>query len=103
MSVPDRRVRIARLARRDLAGIRAYTVVNWGEEQADDYMRGLTEAIDSIAHFPEIAPLCLDAGPNYRCLSTEHHRIIYRVARDAIVIQRVVHQRQRLTSIFTTN
>jgi toxin ParE1/3/4 len=103
MFAPDPRVRIARRARRDLAGIRAYTVVNWGEDQADEYMRRLAEAFDSIAQFPEIGQTCPEMGQRYRCLAAEHHRIIYRVTGDAVFVQRVVHQRQRFTEITTLN
>jgi len=83
----------APLAEADLAEIWRFSVDQWGEQQADDYIRALVAAAESIAAHSERGSSCDHIRPGYRKLAAGTHVLFYRVAAERIEIIRVLHQR----------
>lgn len=78
----------------DLAGIWQYSVQQWDEQQADDYLSGLYAAIDRLTDFPLLGALRTEFTPPVRILANRQHIIIYRVDGADILIIRVRHARE---------
>ena len=59
--------------------------------------------VDTLEEFPTIGtkePLLRHKKSEYRFLVAWHYKIIYRVAKDKVVISRVFHTSQKPTKIF---
>jgi toxin ParE1/3/4 len=77
----------------DLDAIATYTRGAWGEEKARDYMRTLRTACETIGRFPRLGPRSVVR--HYRRLTVESHTVYYRVTKEAVIIVRVLHERQK--------
>lgn len=85
--------RLTPAAERDLERIWAYTLEQWGIKQADRYIDFLTEAFDTLARSPRIAPTCEQIRPGYRRWAVERHTVYFRMTDYGIVVVRVLHNR----------
>lgn len=85
--------RLTPAAERDLESIWAYTVQQWGFEQANRYIDLLTAAFAGLAESPNIAPSCERIRPGYRRWGVERHKIYFRVTDYGIAVIRVLHDR----------
>lgn len=93
-----RRLDISRAARRDLAGIYAYTLDRWGETQADHYLADFEAACARIAEGTAIARrLEFRPDPIFRTRQGRHI-IIFRDAAEAVLIVRVLHERMDIAA-----
>lgn len=92
-----RRIRYTRAAEADLAGIYAYTLTRWGEDQAERYLGDLETACQRIAAGTAVARrLDFRTDPVFR-LRQGHHVIVFREELDgAILVIRVLHERMDL-------
>lgn len=90
LSVPT--LELSPLAKEDLADIREYSVVQFGEDVADDYVRGFAEAFDRLIDFPKIGPVVPNVTGERRMLSHRSHYIFYRLNGDSIWIIRILHK-----------
>ena len=87
--MPD--YRLSYKAESDLDEIWLYTYETWSFEQAEFYIDGLLDCLDSLAEHPEAGQVdYLRQG--YRRYSYRKHYIFYKVIRDSIEIIRVLHQ-----------
>lgn len=80
-------------ARADIEDIWSYTVGQWGERQAEIYLRLLQAAADAVASDPEIGQTCDDVRPGYRKYRVGSHVMFYRINPNAVVVVRILHQR----------
>lgn len=83
-------VRIVTAAARDLESIHEYTVDQFGPSQAARYIDGLREAFERLALFPRIG-VEAKPGSGVRVWHYQRHRIVYRVAAEAVEVSRVLH------------
>lgn len=78
----------------DLELIWRYTLDQWGEQQADTYIRQLNEGFHLLAREPETGRDCGYIRPGYRKYHTGRHIIFYRPVSDSeIEVVRVLHER----------
>lgn len=75
----------------DLEDIYDYTVDNFGDEQAADYLTELEVAFDCLSNNPELGRLRNEIRKGLRSIAKGSHTIFYRVLPDAITIIRVLH------------
>lgn len=81
-------------AKSDLADVRSYTRREHGDDQAKVYMAALREGFKTLRANSEIGINIDHIRKNYRCFQVKHHRIIYRLKDDAILVIAVLHERQ---------
>lgn len=91
-------IRLAPLARRDLAAIWTYTVKAWGRAQADVYTGSLHRDMRRLREFPDIGSPYVSRVGNFRKLSSGHHLIFYVVGDECVEIVRVLHERMGVRS-----
>jgi toxin ParE1/3/4 len=90
--MPDCTLRPA--ARQDLEDIWSYSANQWGEQQADAYIRQLNDGFILLAEAPETGRDCSDIRPGYRKYHVGRHVIFYRMdPDDGIEIARILHER----------
>ncbi len=85
--------RLSPAAERDLESIWAYTVRQWGVDQANRYIDSLTAAFAELAQSPKTAPSCEHIRPSYRRWGVERHIIYFRLTDFGIAVIRVLHDR----------
>ena len=78
----------------DLDIIWEQTVARWSAEQAEAYILQLNESFRLLCDFPEMARERAEISPPIRLHPSGRHLILYRLEAGALVILRVVHQRQ---------
>jgi toxin ParE1/3/4 len=79
-------------ALRDLTGIDAYTLEEWGEAQADRYLGQLQECFESLVNNPQLGRQCGGVRPGLRRMEYGKHVIFYRIIEDGIRVSRILHQ-----------
>jgi toxin ParE1/3/4 len=80
-------------ARADIDDIWNYTVGQWGERQAEIYLRLLEAAVDAVVSDPKVGPACDDVRPGYRKYRVGSHVLFYRATANTVVVVRILHQR----------
>jgi toxin ParE1/3/4 len=88
-----RKILLSPLAERDLTGIWHYSLGQWGEAQADQYLDDLDEGIQRVAGNPEMGASRDHVRQGYRVLFIKSHAIYYKITSNAIHIVRVLHVR----------
>lgn len=78
------------LARKDLVDIWIYSMENWGQKQADNYLDGLNNAIGLLAANPHIGENCEYIAPGYRKWVVAQHVVFYKLEGGALLIVRVL-------------
>ena len=79
-------------ARRDLKGIWAYTVQQWGMEQADRYLHDIDREILKLLQFPEIGTSYAFIRAGYRVLHVKRHLVFYLPKGQRLEIVRVLYE-----------
>lgn len=85
--------RLSRLARLDLLEIADYTVDTWGEAQAQHYLDGIANCLDTLQEKPLMGRPCDAIRTGYRRIEYKKHAIFYRVEDGDLFISRILHQR----------
>lgn len=80
-------------ARQDLKDIWRYSFEEWGEAQADKYLREIDTGIARLRANPKIGKPRDDLRPGYRSLRVNEHMVYYMLTPWAIRIVRVLHAR----------
>lgn len=75
----------------DLEGIWLYTYVQWGEEQADRYMRQLDEQVTALALTPERGKSAEEVRTGYYSIHAGRHLIFYTFTDTIVSVRRVLH------------
>ena len=84
------KISIRPLARNDIKKIWQYSLINWGNKQADFYISALAAAIQSLPTNPKIGIAIDTVREGYRLYHYKHHLIIYQLTADTIEIVRVL-------------
>ena len=86
---------IAGKAKRDLAGIRRFTLEQWGHQKAEEYLKNLYGKIQLIAENPTLGIDCsksLNLDCEIRSIVCTSHIIYYIVSEAHISVVAVLHQ-----------
>ena len=73
--------------------IAAYTVQEWGEDQAIRYIDGLESCCEQLANTPKLGRPCSSIRPGLRRIEHGRHVVFYRVEPDGVLVSRILHQR----------
>ena len=76
----------------DLESIAAYTLVEWGEEQALKYTEHLYDTFSKIAENPNIGMHRYGVPSTIKGLKSGRHVVFYRIQNDTIFIMRLLHE-----------
>ncbi len=85
-------IKIQPAAEQDLIEIWLYTLKQWGEKQADQYLDELDSGIQTIAEIPSVGVDYSHVREGYRRYCVKYHRIYYQFNNDAIEIVRILHE-----------
>ncbi len=85
-------------ARHDLQRTLLRSRRQWGQEQSRRYQRAFERAFETLRANPELGRRRENVFPGCRAFASGQHMIYYRVDVTAIVIARVLHSRQDVTS-----
>jgi toxin ParE1/3/4 len=88
-----RMLKLTDCAQSDLEQIADYTVINWGQSQADFYLEQLEKAFYSLLDNPYLGKSRDDIKAGYRSLLVEKHLVFYRLADEQLEIMRILHCR----------
>ena len=75
----------------DLEGIWLYTHEQWGEEQADRYLRRLDKQIMALADAPERGKSAETIRAGYHSIHVGRHLVLYTFTDMIVSIRRVLH------------
>ncbi len=89
--------RLTKKAVDDLLSIYNYTFHQFGELQADTYLRGIEEKILELAELPALAFAVDDIRPGFRRALFQKHAIYFKEEKKSILIVRILHQQMRAT------
>jgi len=82
---------LAQRARKDLIGIRLYTVNRWGKEQARKYIGQIRHCADDLANHRLQGKPREDIAPDLKSYHVGRHVIFYVESQTGIEIARVLH------------
>ncbi len=85
------RVILAKRARKDLIGIRKYTVDRWGKEQARKYISQIYRLADDLANHRVQGKPRKEIAPDLRSYHVGRHVIFYVESEIGIEVARVLH------------
>jgi toxin ParE1/3/4 len=86
--------RLTSKAKRDLADIRRFTLEQWGEEKAENYLKTIYEKIRLVAAHPAIGinrSESLNIGSEIRGIVCASHVIYYTILENHITVVAVLH------------
>jgi len=86
-------IRLSRRAESDLYKIQAYTVSQFGTEQADRYLLNIEEAFTILLNHPKAGKPADDIRKDYRMLGIASHIIYYRLNGEFLDIVAILHQK----------
>jgi toxin ParE1/3/4 len=78
-------------AETDLDQIWDFTVKRWGEKQAEDYIRLLVGAIETVGANPRRGRPCDEVRKGYRRYPAGSHIIFFRKVKGGIDVIRILH------------
>ena len=102
MSAHKLKIELSSTARKNLRSILNYSGQRWGATQRARYHAQLRAGFDEIAMYPAIGQIQPEFGDGVRSRKVGTHLIIYRPEADRIVIALILHQRQDIESIVST-
>jgi toxin ParE1/3/4 len=95
--------RLSRLAQEDITQIHDFTLAEWGEEQALQYISRLLDVLEEIKLAPDRWRLRPDIYPGSRVRVCGRHLIIYRVQNDIVEFSRILHGAMKIGDHIPTN
>ncbi|MCA1924197.1 type II toxin-antitoxin system RelE/ParE family toxin [Buttiauxella noackiae] len=85
--------KLSNLAAEDFAGIYEYTLLKFGEVQADDYTEAMEDVLESVVRSPFIGREYPEIDEGVRRIDYCLHAIFYRIRDDDIFILRILHHK----------
>lgn len=85
--------KLSQLASEDFASIYDYTLLNFGEAQADSYTEEMEEVLLSVVHSPRMGRENSDIAEGVRRVDYRLHAIFYRIRDEDIFILRILHHK----------
>ena len=76
----------------DLKSIARYTQKTWGPEQRNDYLTQMDTAFHALADNYRLGVSCDHIRNGYRKYPVGKHLIFYRIAKNTVIINRILHQ-----------
>jgi toxin ParE1/3/4 len=86
------RLRLTPAARADLDGIWNYTAGHWDIDQAETYVRGLSQVMQLLAASPSLGRSAAAIRPGYLKFPAASHVIFYKRVEGAIEVIRILHK-----------
>jgi len=88
-----KQLRISPAALADLDRIWDYTATNWGDDQAERYLRKIQKACDDISARRNSGSSAEHVRAGYRKISVGSHLLFFRLADDGVTeLMRILHQ-----------
>ena len=87
-------------AQDDLESIWIYSYREWGDEQADQYIRSPLSRFTWLSENPQLGKQRAEIKPGYYCFPEGMHLIFYKITQDGIDIIGVPHQNMDVVSYF---
>lgn len=84
--------KLSNLAADDFAGVYEYTLLNFGELQADAYTDDLDKILNLLSESPLMGYECTEVASNARRHDQQKHAIFYRRRERDIFVIRILHQ-----------
>ncbi len=85
-------------AQADIDDIATYTISQWGNRQARDYIGDLRDAIERLTTSGMRHPEQPAIYPGLRKMRSGHHLVFYLIDQETIDVVRVLHERQDLAA-----
>ena len=86
-------------AEEEMHGIYLYTIMYYGQDQAETYSSILYSSFDFIAKNPNIGRDCSHIRKGYRRFEVEKHSVFYKKEGNRVLIIRVLHQKMDVLEI----
>ena len=84
---------LSKLADQDLEDIAAYTVLNFGINEALEYKASIAQSAKTAGHFPSIGkPYTTQKGHVFQRYNIGRHALFYQPTEAGIFIVRILHQ-----------
>jgi len=84
---------LSKLAIRDLDKIWLFTFENWSKTQANKYFNEIVKVIEQICSHPQMGKSISYIKPNHRIKNIKSHIIIYKIEKDLIQVDRILHKK----------
>ena len=97
MSAHSLRLSLSRRASHDLQLIQRYSFKQWGADQARAYDTVIERALSRLQQHPNLGRDRDDLVAGLRTLPVGRHIIYYRLSSDALIVDRILHQRMNVT------
>jgi len=78
----------------DIDNIADYTLENWGEAQAYDYITNLLQCFESLVTQPDLGRSAAEFAPRLKRFNYESHTIFYEPTSKGIFVVRILAQKQ---------
>ena len=97
----DLAIAYSRNAAQDLDDIWDYTARIWSPAQAETYLTGIRQSVQTLAGMPDIGRLRPEISPPVRTHPNAKHLIIYRVEGATLVVLRILHTRRNWQTLLS--
>jgi toxin ParE1/3/4 len=87
------RVRFRPKAESDLMRIRRYTIERWGLDQAEEYVRSISAALEAIAAGQRRGRPAIDVAPELSRVKIASHIVYFRLTEQYVDVLRILHER----------
>ena len=88
-----REYELSKLALEDINSIWNYTAKKWSVNQANHYYKQIFEVIDLICENAKIGKSLASVKEHHRSIMAQSHMIVYKIEKDKILIDRILHKR----------
>ncbi len=82
------------LAERKLQGILQYLKEEWSEKIAQEFLQGLEEALEQVAHHPESSPVSKKKKGVRKCVVSKKTSLFYRIRKDRVEVITILDNRE---------
>ena len=80
-------------AKRDIRGIRQYTIEKWGNDQAERYISDLRNQMRMLGNTPTLGRHCPELIEGLYCFPHKSHVIYYMIVDNGISVADILHKR----------
>ena len=81
-------------AKKDLRKIYKFSIDNWGNKKADNYLNGIKGAFSSISANPKVGVNRDDLIQGIKVFQIESHLVYYQIKLSNIEVVRILHMKQ---------
>lgn len=94
------KIRLSQTAEQQLEDIWFYTLSEWSEEQANQYVGSIEQGIRRLLEYPLLGKARPDINKEIRVLQIQKHSIFYRVSSEYVDIIGILHGRMDAKGYF---